>query len=107
VHGTLVTAEQTAEPLPPKMASTQPIVFNFSREALNIIAGLVLGGLGFVAVVLLGTPDVVIGAMTAATLTYIEAIVFALFLIGGFFGDLGGRAWDARHSRADGGTITS
>ncbi len=74
------------------------MVFDFLNEALNVIAGTALGGLGYVIEQTLTAADVAAGAMTAARATFYGDVVFGLIIAGAVFGNVGAKAWAARNS---------
>jgi len=71
---------------------------DFFREGLNLIAGLVLGGVGYVITNLIALADVSVGAITALQATYFAIVVFALIFLGTFLAGVGQKAYDARSS---------
>lgn len=70
--------------------------FNFLREAVNVLAGIVLGGLGYVLSQIFTSMDVGLGSLSIATAGYLNMAVFGLILAGAWLGDLGGQYLDAR-----------
>jgi len=63
--------------------------FDFLREGLNILGGIVVGLLIYIIAELFGANAVAAGAMTASLSTTLANLGFALGLAGGFFGDVG------------------
>jgi len=76
---------------------------NFFTEGLNVLAGLIFGGLGFVITNIIAAADVASGSISAATATYASTIVFALLFAGCIFGNLGGQMYASRNASPSNG----
>jgi len=65
--------------------------FDFVNEALNVLAGVIFGSLGYVASSIFTSIAVGLGAMSLATAGYLNLATFGLFLAGCWFGNIGGK----------------